>query len=264
MSHITFAPANPAELSGAKANYLQRTVAPLDGMWQSFVEMGNHYSIERQSESIGYYVVNSDNHLLRFSLNERANSNAIFDQLLSDKKFASAVVSTAEPDFLTLCMDYQSSISVNAIMYQDQGRKLDGKPNFELDEFRLVQDIERNQAIEFAAQAMGANRDWLNGYYSQRIQREELYGLWIEGQLAAAGECRLSDSQKSIADLGMVVAKSQRGRGVATAILCRLRKHCNESGLTAICSTERDNVAAQKAITRAGFDSNHRILNVEF
>ena len=58
----------------------------------------------------------------------------------------------------------------------------------------------------------------------------------------------------------MIVAPAHRGKGVATWILAQLVAMNDAEGLTSICSTERDNRAAQKAIERAGFFAGHRIL----
>ena len=80
----------------------------------------------------------------------------------------------------------------------------------------------------------------------------------------ATGECRPSDSQKPYADLGMVVSKNHRGQGLATNILRQLIRRCRENGLSPICSTERDNYAAQKAIENSGFVSHHRLLEIAF
>lgn len=70
--------------------------------------------------------------------------------------------------------------------------------------------------------------------------------------------------QTEYADLGMIVAQSQRGKGIATQVLNRLVNSANERGLTPICSTESSNLGAQKAIKRAGLTSQNRIIQIEF
>ena len=62
----------------------------------------------------------------------------------------------------------------------------------------------------------------------------------------------------------MVVGKNHRRGGIATNILRALAGHAQSKGLTSICSTETGNVGAQKAISRAGFVSTHRILEITF
>lgn len=120
------------------------------------------------------------------------------------------------------------------------------------------------QAIDFAVASIGAPEEWLQGYFSNLIQRQELFALWKNGRMIATGESRGYDEyQTEYADVGMVVAKSERGRGLATQILNQLVALNEAKGLKSICSTEKTNIAAQKAITRAGFFANHRIVQFQ-
>ena len=130
--------------------------------------------------------------------------------------------------------------------------------------FRLIETVELNKAVEFGVNAIGADAGWLEGYYMELIARGELYGLWQDSDLIAAGELRLSASQKNIADVGVVVSQNHRVQGLATNVLRQLIHSARKLGLNAICSTESDNIAAQKAITKSGFTSYHQILDISF
>lgn len=70
--------------------------------------------------------------------------------------------------------------------------------------------------------------------------------------------------QTEYADLGMIVAQSQRGKGIATQVLSWLIHSANGRGLSPICSTESGNLGAQKAIKRAGLMAQNRIVQIEF
>ena len=108
---------------------------------------------------------------------------------------------------------------------------------------------------------MGGSEDWLITYYSNLIQRRELFGCWLADKLVGAGENReFGDVQSGYTDLGVVVDPNHRGKGLATWILQQLVQQAVKKGLKPMCSTERDNIAAQKAITRAGFVSRNRII----
>ena len=65
------------------------------------------------------------------------------------------------------------------------------------------------------------------------------------------------------ADLGMVVARSYLGRGLGSFMLTQLKKHCYEAGWRPICSCEVSNGASKKAIEKAGFISEQRIVKIE-
>jgi len=119
--------------------------------------------------------------------------------------------------------------------------------------------------IQFAAANIGAPEHWLKNYYGKLIKRSELFGYWNKGILIATGECRLFDQyQCEYADLGMIVAQSARGKGIAKQVLQYLTAHASSKGLKSICSTESNNLSAQKAISSVGFLAMNRIVQFEF
>ena len=78
------------------------------------------------------------------------------------------------------------------------------------------------------------------------------------------GECRgYVEFQMDYADLGVIVAESERKKGVATNVLRRLVTITKAKELKPICSTESANIGAQKAISRAGFFAGNRIVQFD-
>ncbi len=101
----------------------------------------------------------------------------------------------------------------------------------------------------------------MSAYFANLIARGELFGASRDGQLIATGECRVSDPYlPKVADIGVIVAKQERSKGLATLVLQDLVLIAKQGGFNAICSTEKSNIAAQKAIVRAGFVAGNRIL----
>ncbi len=66
--------------------------------------------------------------------------------------------------------------------------------------------------------------------------------------------------QSEYADLGVAVSAAHRGRDIATKVLKQLIACARANKLQPICSTEKDNASAQKAISRAGFIAHHRLI----
>jgi len=58
----------------------------------------------------------------------------------------------------------------------------------------------------------------------------------------------------------IVVHPSARGQGLATHVLRWLAAANDATGVRSICSTESSNIAAQTAISRAGFFADNRIV----
>jgi len=251
------------ELSELKQGYMNLTTAPLDGMWLTgFVPMATHYGFFEEDVLVGYCCVNDESFLLQFYVSPGHQAAAWFEAILSEEesvvgKIRGAFVSTAEPQYLSQCLDHFPSFNVNALMYQLAESKA-ADPSFEL---VVVKGNQLDEMVAFANQAIGAPEEWLVGYFGNLINREELYACWKDGQVLATGECRgYEECQLEYADLGMIVSEAERGKGVATAVLKRLVKTAESRGLRPICSTENNNVGAQKAISRAGFISHNRIV----
>tara|TARA_R110002096_G_scaffold397929_3_gene593899 strand:- start:686 stop:1483 length:798 start_codon:yes stop_codon:yes gene_type:complete len=265
MTHYTFTKTTAEQTAAMQQTFWSQATAPLDGMWLSFASMADHYAISHGDTVIGYCAINSEQKLLQFFVVPGHDTGVIFEVLIKEVNVTGAVVSTAEPHYLSLCLDKQTSLSVNALMYHVLDDSTTEPATFpEGSDFKPVTSDQLETAVEFAHQALGADKGWLTGYYTERIAGEELIGLWQGDTLIAAGECRPCKEQPKYADVGMVVSPDYRTKGLATNILRELILMSHRKGLKPICSTEQGNIAAQKSITRAGFVSQHRILDIAF
>lgn len=214
--------------------------------------------------------MNEEEYLLQFFIAEEVQNqssqifNSIFD---TDSKTSSspkgAFVSTAEPDYLSLYLDRFTSFEVNALMYQRDERRIDPSSQ-DTASLTLIESKQLQEAVEFAVAAIGAPSEWLSGYFTNLISRQELFGVWNEGRLIATGESRGYDEyQVGYADLGVIVAEAEGKKGLATSILRELAAMIEFNGLKSTCSTESSNLGAQKAIERAGFFAGNRILRFQ-
>lgn len=253
-------------LGELKRMYIRQTTAPLDGMWLSgFVPMATHYGFYDNTKLVGFCCVNDDGYLLQFFLTPQYQnvSSHLFESILrsdSEPKINGAFVSTAEPHSLSLCLDHFSAFEVNALMYQQETEPSEQVQHTPL-ALVTIDAAQLSEAVEFAKVSIGAPEEWLTGYYTNLINRQELFGLWENDRLVATGESRGYDEyQTEYADLGVIVAESERGKGLATRILRQLVVMNDGKGLKSICSTEKTNLAAQKAIGRAGFFASNRII----
>jgi len=260
-----------SELSELKKAYFEQTTAPLDGMWHfGFVPMAKHWGFYLENKLVGFCCINEESYMLQFYLepNCQVHAQALFMLIAQQNSSVigsvkGAFVSTAEPHYMSLCLDNSSTFTVNALMYQSAGQQVN-----QHNEYLTMQLATREQLSDFvlfAVTNIGALQEWVTGYYDNLITRKELLGYWNKGQLLAAGECRLFDEyQTTYADLGVIVSQSERGRGLATKVLSHLINIASQKGLNVICSTESHNIAAQKAIGRAGLLSVNRIVQFEF
>jgi RimJ/RimL family protein N-acetyltransferase len=264
-----------SDLAELKKGYFASSTSPLDGMWHfGFVPMSEHFGFYEDNILVGFLCLNGEGYILQFYLSAEAKVDArdLFtlvsqgnSQVIGTLK--GAYVSTAETAYLSLCLDNSRSFKVNALMYQE-AENANLTPDDKLETslvLSLADQAQLSDFVRFAASNIGAPEDWLTGYYTNLIKREELWGYWVNNQLLASGECRFFDEyQTQYADLGMIVAVSERGQGLATRVLKSLKNLARKQGLATICSTESGNIAAQKALSRAGFVTSNRIIQFEF
>jgi RimJ/RimL family protein N-acetyltransferase len=257
-----------SELNHLKAAYLRGLAAPMDGMWDAgFVPQAQHWEIKMRDEQAGYCAVTDEGALLQFFLLPafEVHGPAIFEHVVSQDVVHKAVASTIDPLFLSLCLDVQKQVTVHTYMYEVRP---EAEPHDSLTsglEFSPVDETDLDRTVDFQRSCLGKDQDlseWLRAYSGNLLGRRELFVLHRDDEWVGLGECRKSDSQAGVADLGMMVGPEHRRRGWGTVILRRLKAHGAASGLRLICSTTVDNSAAQKAILRAGFVSHHRIMDI--
>jgi len=260
-----------SDLAELKRGYFESSTSALDGMWHfGFVPMSDHFGFYDDDILIGYLCINDEGYIVQFYLSAKTRIDArdLFTLISQGNspvigRLKGAFVSTAETAYLSLCLDNSLSFNVNALMYQD-AKTCANESGDEL-ALTLADETQLSNFVSFAASNIGAPQAWLTGYYTNLIKRKELWGYWIDNQLLASGECRFFDDyQTQYADLGMIVAVSERGKGLASRVLKSLKSKAIKQGLAAICSTESGNIGAQKAIVRAGFIATNRIIQFEF
>ena len=257
-----------AHVAELKAQYLKDLLAPLDGMWSDgFIDPAPHREMRIEGERAGYYAANEEGTLLQFYVRSEFmdREQALFDHVAGQESLTKAVVSTIDPSFLSLCLDVQRGITVHTLLYELHTTVRPSHPEFDGLDLRLLEASELDRTVELQQACLASDDDmkgWLTGYSAKLISREELFVLCRGDDWIGLGESRNSDTQEGVTDLGMMVAPAHRGMGWATYILARVSADCTARGRRPICSTTVDNVASQKAITRAGFISRHRILDV--
>lgn len=253
-----------------KALYLESLLAPMDDMWETgIVNPAPHGEIRLEGTRAGYFVATEDGTLLQFfaAPGFETDARAMFEAVLSERSPAKAEVGTIDPLFLSLCLDAQTGSRVHTILYELPDDATPVEPENDGLVFRPVEVAELERAVVFQQECLATEQDlsgWLRGYSGNLIERAELLALRRGDEWLGLGECRLSDSQRGVAHVGMMVSPGHRGSGWATDILKRVSARAVSGGRRVVCSTTVDNVAAQKAIDRAGFVGRHRILTVTF
>ncbi len=245
-------------------DYLRTLVAPMDGMWESAViARATFWELRDRERHAGYLCIGSDHTLLRFHLagEYRARAQEIFRWIIATHGIRRAITSTIEPLYFSLCLDVQQGILLHSYLFH-------GSTHVEAPSRLgaiIVRTVEKGEfdaiARFYRAQTRGAG-EWIEAFLRARLDRQELVGLYDGQSVVATGECIPSRAQPPYADVGMVVAHAYRGRGLGSAMLVHLKEHCSAAGWVPICSCAADNGASKRAIEKAGFLSEHRMVEV--
>ena len=101
--------------------YLDSLLAPFDGMWEAFAGMGRQLEIRSSGQRAGYCSLDDEGQLLQFHVSAPFEPTAatLFATLVARNDVKSAMVSTADPLFLGLCLDVQKQIKVHTYLYAD-------------------------------------------------------------------------------------------------------------------------------------------------
>ena len=257
---------HPDVIQQMRDDYLRTLVAPMDGMWESTaITHAAFWEIQDRGQHAGYFCIDSNNYLLRFHLleNYQARAQEIFHWVISTYGIQHAITSTIESLYFSLCIDIQKSIALHSYLFRDNKRI---ELSFSLSDsiFRKAEERELDDIVHFYRANTEGSGEWIEGFVHKRLNCEELFVLHNRQILVAAGECIPSQKQIPYADLGIVVAQSYRGRGLGSSMLTQLKKHCYETGWKPICSCAANNQSSKKAIEKAGFISDQRMVKITF
>lgn len=264
MPDIEFKPADHEACSALLSEYRETLMAPMDDMWAAFADMAQPFLLTYCEESVGFFNVNEERELNRFYVREAFSDQAApwFRQVISRQDIQAALPATLDPAFLSLSLDLAQDIEVKALVFH---HAVAPQPvNAPLTSMRTAEEGDLEAAIAFEQAAIGAPLEFLQHYVAARIATKELLLHEVEGAIDGIGELRPDAACPGYAHLGMIVGESQRGRGLGRAIFTYLIEEARRRELKPLCSTEPTNLAARRALERAGFRAHHRVLRVGF
>jgi len=234
--------------------------APIDAMWeQLYIASSQHHLIQEEGSTRGYCCVTSENCLVQLYLEESYcyNMKHTVQELLDLEIITCARLSSNEPIAFNACLSLAKSITPNTLCYQHTNLPIDinAECNIAIATAADISDIKL-----FLKEQVGMDDTF--GYTENLVSRKEIFVIKDAGQLIATSERRISDTQPQFSDLGIIVHKSFRGKGIASDIMQMQVNRVLEEGRSPICSTTVDNVASQKAISRAGFYCSNIIFDI--
>ncbi len=139
--------------------------------------------------------------------------------------------------------------------------------------FRKRNQIILNTVANFQlakARATDLGAAWAAGrdFFASRDEVDQIFqadGLWIafkDGHLVGSGVMTPIDETGNVMDIGMVVQPSHRNKGFASLIVSGLANVLESEGKRPICGCAHSNPASKAALEKAGFVSEHRLVQM--
>lgn len=250
------------EISELRSKLYQKLTAPIDAMWeQLYIASSQHYFIKSEDVTLGYCCINSDACLLQIFLEEQYSSKmkALITKLIDSKLITSASLSSKEPLAFNACLSLSKSVKKNTICYEHTNIHRDIEPGINLEV--LTKEAIPSMKV-FLKEQVGMDDTF--GYTENLVSRKEIFVYKDSKGIIASSECRMSDSQPEIADLGIIVNRNFQDKGLATQIMQMQVNRVLKAGRKPICSTTAENIASQKAIERSGFYCSNIIFDLNF
>lgn len=235
-------------------------VLPPDDMWSTFADRAEPGAVFDDDTPIGSVSVEDDGTLHRFFVRPgfEHRSAEVLAAVEATRRITSMIVSTADPVALSTSLPRVSSATTEALLYTHE----EAPTGTTLEHVALAVEADHDRACVFVERATGGPSDFIVPYQRERIERRELVLYEVDGEIVSIGECRLDPHTAGYAHLGIIVGVAHRGNGLGGAMMNTLVKMCEREGLTPLCSTTVENIAAQTVIRRAGFRSRHSVLRL--
>tara|TARA_R110001592_G_scaffold55740_8_gene170404 strand:+ start:4153 stop:4935 length:783 start_codon:yes stop_codon:yes gene_type:complete len=249
-------------IDSLRSKLYQKLTAPIDAMWELlYIASSQHYFIENEAKNIGYCCIDDGDSLLQIYLvdeyshqMDKAITSLIDSGLISSAKLSS----NALVPFNT-CLLHSKSIKTNTLCYQHTNNVMQNVAPLNLE---LASEVDIPAIKAFLKEQVGMDDTF--GYTENLVTRKEIYFIKESDVIIATSECRMSDSQPEIVDLGIIVSRNHQGKGMATQVMQMQVNRVLGVGRKPICSTTLGNVASRKAIEKAGFYCTNVIFDISF
>ncbi|UZR96329.1 GNAT family N-acetyltransferase [Chondrinema litorale] len=236
--------------------------APIDAMWeQLYIGSSQHYLIKDKNNIIGYCCINEKDCLTQIYITKTYLflMSKTIKELIKAELVKSASLSSNEPIAFNACLFQSKSVRTNTFCFEHLNKEMEVSSNLNIE---LVTTDDIPSVKLFLKEQIGFDDTF--GYTQNLVTKKEIFKLKESEVIVATSECRISDSQPEIADLGIIVNRDFQGKGIATQIMKMQVNRVLKAGRKPICSTTFDNISSRMVIEKSGFYCSNIIFDITF
>lgn len=213
------------------------------------------YEIYDDTKLVGYALVSSEKTIIEFHIDPDANgsANEALSQLVSVSKATNALCKSFDDLFVTACSNLNWRFEPGGLLFRRFEKSSNTLSNIQ-HEPATTEDI--NAILEMHDGFFEGTSEILT--YLEPNAR--LFKYHIQNEFVGCGITKQINASFDFYDIGYVVKKSHRRKGIATHIAVHLKEYCLAQGWNPVAGCNISNIASQKTLQNAGFISEHTIL----
>ena len=207
-----------SDIRELKEMYIQSLNGLLESSIEEFIEYdADTFLIEYGDEIIGYYCIDKKGTIQQFYITDDyiKIGTEVLHFLIKEKYGYSALVTTRDRYFLSICLELHKELSVNAYLFEDAKEVAVELPSFKNLDFRLA-DLEDMDLIK---EVCGDFYDYLHYTLEDSIKKREIFVLYSNKTLLGTGSVVTKKCNPPYAEIGMCVNESYRSNNIGTYIL---------------------------------------------
>ena len=260
----TFAPATLEAMRPLADAFARTLTGPVDDFWESHILGGAAWAICEDGGQIGFLTLWDDapeRYISSFYLPAERwhRAQALFARALETFAVTRAYVPTCDELFLSLCMDRQVKVELQAYYFADTPHAPVLPPQFGRE---CLRPVTPDELPEVFAQV----GDFFGGVTAQTMAegRELLWRLCEGEETLGYGIVVPNRLVRPYAPCGEIVLVPHRRRGVARSLQMHLAAWCREQGMIPVGGCWYYNEASRNTFYSVGRYSKTRLLNITF
>jgi len=217
------------------------------------------YLLQKDGNEIGYAIVNTDDILIEFYVNNKhiSGSYDIFKQVVTDLSVTEIYCKSFDSLLLSNCLLGSFPYSVIGVLYRDYV-----EPLVSLDSaIKMIKSVLSSIALfkkqDDSIKELFETDDQLTRF----IKHENVFEFYKNDEFVGCGMVLITNPDWNYCDLGVWVKPSERGNKIGSRIILHLREFAIGNNLNPSCGCAFENIASQKTIERSGFVSKYKLIS---
>lgn len=249
-----------SELSDLRTQYLDSLVAAQELYLELMVTKARPFLIKINGERAGYFLLDEAKCLLEYYLTARfvERGEEVIGAILKQFSVKKALCLTFNHFLLNCCLAYQKRLKTIGISFRERIDIHASSMPFELT-VRAASMKDEQHIIKINEEVFDHDHE-----VAEYIDKGQLLIFEHNGEVAGFGIFARVIEGRDDFDIGMLVAKQYRRRGLGETIIRYLADYCGQRGWRPVCGCAVDNIGSRRSIEKAGFIAGYRLLEFIF